>query len=73
LDVEAALTFGNHKGASSKPKLLQELVKDGIIHSFALPLPLSKIKKIKEPSQPLSTYNSKTPLTKLDASSQKTK
>jgi len=42
-DIDEALMFGNHKGASSKPALLQELVNDNVIHCFALPLPLSKI------------------------------
>jgi hypothetical protein len=42
-DLDKALTFGNHMGASSKPALLQQLVKDNVIHGFALPLPLSKI------------------------------
>jgi hypothetical protein len=46
-DVNKALTFGNHKGASSKPSLLQELVKDDVIHGFSLPLPLLKIQNIK--------------------------
>ncbi len=46
-DINKALTFGNHKGASSKPAILQELINNNIIHSFALPLPLSKIRNIK--------------------------
>jgi hypothetical protein len=46
-DVDKAITFGNHKGASSKPALLQELVKGNVIHGFALPLPLLKIRNIK--------------------------
>jgi hypothetical protein len=46
-DVNEALTFGNHKGTSSKPALLQELVNEDITHGFTLPLLLSKIQNIK--------------------------
>jgi hypothetical protein len=46
-DVDEAFTFGNYKGASSKPALLQELVNDDVIHSFALPLPLPNIQNTK--------------------------
>ncbi len=46
-DVDKVLTFGNHMGASSKPALLQELVNNKVMHVFALPLPLSKIRNIK--------------------------
>jgi hypothetical protein len=46
-DVDEALTFRNHKGTSSKPALLQELVNEDVTHGFALPLPLSKIRNIK--------------------------
>jgi hypothetical protein len=45
-NLEEAIEFRNHKGASSQPKLLQELVKGDVIHSYAPPLPLDKIKKI---------------------------
>ncbi len=41
-----ALSFGNHKGASSKPELLKELVTSNVIHRYALPLPLDKITRI---------------------------
>ncbi len=43
-DMEEALTFGNHKGAMTKPDLLKLLVNDDVIHGFALPLPLKKIR-----------------------------
>ncbi len=45
-DVEEALTFRNHKGATKKPDLLKLLVNNDIIHGFALPLPLDKIIRI---------------------------
>ncbi len=45
-DVEEALTFGNHKGATKQPDLLKLLVNNDIIHGFALPLPLNKIARI---------------------------
>ncbi len=45
-DVEEALTFGNHKGATKQPDLLKLLVKNDVIHGFALPLPLDKIARI---------------------------
>jgi hypothetical protein len=41
-----ALSFGNHKGASSQPELLKELVTSNFIHGYALPLPLDKITRI---------------------------
>ena len=45
-DVEEALTFGNHKGATTKPDLLKLLVNNDVIHGFALPLHLDKIIRI---------------------------
>ena len=38
-----ALSFGNHKGASSQLELLKELVTSNVVHGYALPLPLDKI------------------------------
>ena len=38
-----AQSFGNHKGASSQPELLKELVTSDVIHGYALPLLLDKI------------------------------
>jgi hypothetical protein len=46
-DVKEALTFGNHKGATNNHELLELLVNNNVIHGFALPLPLPKIKNIK--------------------------
>ena len=45
-DVSEALTFGNHKGATSQPDLLQSLVESDVHHGYSLPLPLSKVSKI---------------------------
>jgi hypothetical protein len=45
-DLNKAIEFGNHKGATSQPELLRELVTGDVIHGYALPLPLNKIKNI---------------------------
>ena len=45
-DLEEALIFGNHKGATAKPLLLCELIAQDVMHGYCLPLPLSKIGKI---------------------------
>ncbi len=39
-DVIETFNFGNHKGASSDPKLLTSLVRTDVIHGFSVPLPL---------------------------------
>jgi hypothetical protein len=41
-DVEEALKFGNHKGATSQPELLLKLVSNDI-YSYTLALPLKKV------------------------------
>jgi hypothetical protein len=46
-DVKEALTFANHKGATNNHELLELLVNGNVVHGFALPLPLPKIKNIK--------------------------
>lgn len=46
LDLEAALTFGNHKGAVKQPDLLKELCFKDVKHAYALPLPLKMIRRI---------------------------
>jgi hypothetical protein len=46
-DVKEALTFGNHKGATNNHVLLESLVNNNVVHGFALPLLLPKIKNIK--------------------------
>ena len=45
-DVKEALAFGNHKGASAKPELLQKLVSKDIKYGYALVVPLSKFERI---------------------------
>ena len=46
-DLNEALTFGNHKGASSKPEVLSKLVNKDIKYGYSLPIPLSSVAKIK--------------------------
>ncbi len=58
LDIDDALTFGNHKGANQQPELLRELINNDITRGFALPLPLYKIKNI--PGVLLAPLNIKT-------------
>jgi hypothetical protein len=43
-DLDKALKFGNHKGATTQPELLLKLVSGDIKHGYTLPLPLNKIK-----------------------------
>ncbi len=45
-DVDEALAFGNHKGASLQTKLLQQFVLKGVHFGYCLPLPLVKARKI---------------------------
>ncbi len=46
-DLQEALAFGgNHKGASSKPELLQELILGNVKHGYGLVLPRNKINRI---------------------------
>ncbi len=45
-DMNEALIFGNHKGASAEPELLSSLVRNDVIYGFALPLPLEKMHTI---------------------------
>jgi hypothetical protein len=45
-DLQEALAFGNHKGASSNPTLLKRLVEKDVTHGYALPLPLAKISRL---------------------------
>jgi hypothetical protein len=44
--LELALAFGNHKGATNNPDLLEELVKKDVIHGYGIVLPLNKMTKI---------------------------
>ncbi len=45
-DLQEALQFGNHKGATSKPGLLKELITADVQHGYRLVIPLDKIKHI---------------------------
>ena len=45
-DLAEALTFGNHKGATSKPELLRQLIEKDVIHGFGLVIPLSTVNYI---------------------------
>lgn len=45
-DVREALSFGNHKGASTKPDLLLQLMSKDVHFGYCLPLPLAKAEKI---------------------------
>ena len=42
-DVQEALKFGNHKGATTNYHLLRTLIEDDVTHGYSLPLPLDKI------------------------------
>jgi hypothetical protein len=44
--MKEAIKFGNRKGAVQKDELLQKLVKDNVMCSFAHPLPIYKISSI---------------------------
>ena len=43
LDLQAALKFGNHKGANKQTDLLKKLCNADVTHGFAMALPLDKI------------------------------
>ena len=45
-NLNDALSFGNHKGASNNKEMLHKLIKNDIIHGYSLPLPLDKIHRI---------------------------
>ncbi len=45
-DVNKAIKFGNHKGATNNPVLLQELVEKDVKYGYCIPLPLQKAKLI---------------------------
>ncbi len=54
-DLNEAIELGNHKGTISQPELPQELVTRDVIHGYAIPLPLNKIKNI--PSVCMAPFN----------------
>jgi hypothetical protein len=45
-DIDKALAFDNHKGASLQPSLLRKLVTKDVHFGYCLPLPLGKAKNI---------------------------
>ena len=45
-DLQEALKFGNHEGATSKPELLRELITVDVTHGYGLVIPLDKIERI---------------------------
>jgi hypothetical protein len=45
-DIEEALGFKNHKGASLTPELLTSLINNIVVHGFAIPFHLKKMYKI---------------------------
>ena len=45
-NVEEAINFGNHKGATNDPVLLRELVEKDVKYGYCIPLPLCKAKQI---------------------------
>ncbi len=45
-DINEALTFGNHKGASLNPELLLLLMSNDVVYGFAVPSPLEKMMNI---------------------------
>ncbi len=46
IDLQDALTFRNHKGASAHPKLLRKLVEKDVNFGFGLVIPLSTVNNI---------------------------
>ena len=45
-NVDKALKFGNHKGATQNQLLMKYMIEEDVIHGFILLLPLNKIKRI---------------------------
>jgi hypothetical protein len=45
-NVNKAITFGNHKGATSQPLLLQHLIVKDVLYGFDLTIPLSVVHSI---------------------------
>jgi hypothetical protein len=45
-DLEDALAFGNHKGASQKPELLKKLIGKDVKYGYSLPIPLASVRSI---------------------------
>eukprot|EP00957_Ditylum_brightwellii_P046184 3504193-Ditylum_brightwellii.AAC.1 len=45
-DLDKALDFRNHRGATKQPDLLRKLVEKDVTHGYSLVIPLSKLKTI---------------------------
>jgi hypothetical protein len=45
-DVFDALTFGNHKGASTRPDLLRKLIDKDVKYGYSFAIPLSSVTSI---------------------------
>lgn len=45
-DVEEALLFGNHNGASNNPELLKQLVGKDVKYGYAFPIPLNAVTRV---------------------------
>jgi hypothetical protein len=45
-DLQDALTFGNHKGASKKPDLLLKLISKDVKYGYSVPIPLESVTRI---------------------------
>jgi len=46
-DLQEALIFGNHKGASLKPEVLKKLISKDVKYGYSLPIPLDSVTKMK--------------------------
>jgi hypothetical protein len=46
LDLQEALTFGNHKGASAKPEALQKLIDKDVKYGYSITIPISCVTPI---------------------------
>ena len=46
-DLQEAIIFGNHKGASSKSDLLKKLISKDVKFGYSLPIPLESVTRIK--------------------------
>jgi hypothetical protein len=45
-DLNEAITFGNHKGASAKPEPIKKLIGKNVKHGYSVPIPLNSVKQI---------------------------
>jgi hypothetical protein len=45
-DIQDALAFGNHKGATAKPEILKKLIAKDVKYGYSLPIPLDHVTSI---------------------------